>query len=474
MYNLKVTNQSGNKERTIGLEFENPVLRKNGEPVSYDEMQSLWQSFVKRNWKPKVDPVLGIIDGLSKDFNDVSASIISDAGAGNFELALSPQKNIAGAKEAYDLVMAEILPILEEHNIMLVGFGMQPGHIADMEDFRRKNSMYVAWTELGSSDKYANETSSAISAHQVGVGANVRELAEITNEIIKVTGLITALCGNSPIHNWEKLPYKEWRIICMSGLRMVSNYAEFIKVIGFPERPFNSLSDILRYYWDTPFMMLPLLRNDQWIIPDEKINFLSYFKKKEIMGHDTAGKSVQVIPEASDVNWASIQFWSHLKPHLTVDDSKITVKEFVEKLEADRLEEYLEDKLTNCYVECRVAGAAPVGEEMAIPSLMVGLVNNLEELKTITQRYTWNDWKELVYDAAVRGLDAEVAGDKILPVLKDFIEVAKNGLIARKFGEEKNLEPFYVRMETGKNPADLALEHFEKSKEDFINFIRYK
>lgn len=475
MKNLEVSNIENLGKRTVGLEFENPLLRSNGEPIDFEIIQKVWRSFVKEGWTPRFDPVLkNVIDGLTKNFKDASASIMSDSGAGNFELALTPQQNLHAAQKTYKLVFSEISSILKEHKLSLAGFAIQPGKIKNIENFRRKNAMYLAWSEMESSDFYANLTSSVISAHQVGIGVKLEELIEVTNELMKITGLITALTGNSPIQNWEILPFKEWRIICMSHLRFVGNTEGFDKLIGFPSRPFSSVADFFRYYWDSPCMALPLLRNGEWIIPEKNINFINFFKSKSNSGHNFQGTKIKIVPEKDDINWASVQMWPHVKPHINLDLSKTSLNDFIKNFNKDSLEAYLKDKLTNCYVECRAAGASPVGEELALPALMLGIVNNLRDLKEITKKYQWKDWQELVFRAAVSGMEAKIKNKNILPLLQELYLCALAGLRKRNLGEEKYLDKILERINAGKNPADIALEKFKISKKTFLRYITYQ
>jgi gamma-glutamylcysteine synthetase len=474
MKNLEISNIKNSGQRTIGLELENPLLRSNGEPIDFNVIQKVWKSFAKKGWTPRVDPFLkGVIDGLSKDFDGFIASITSDSGAGNFELAISPQGNLNEAKKIHKIIFSEVRSIIKKDKLVLAGFAIQPGHIENIDNFRRRNAMYSAWSSMISSDAYSNVVSSTISAQQVGIGIKLKEFIEVTNELLKITGLITALTGNSPVHNWKILPYKEWRIICMSHLRFSGNIKGFEKVIGFPERPFSSVADFFKYYWSIPCMMLPLLKNDEWVVPENKINFLQFFKKKSIIGRNLKKEKIKIVPDKSDIEWASVQMWPHAKPHISLNLEKITLEDFIKNLNDDNLENYLDGKLTNCYVECRAAGAPPVGEEFALPALMLGLVNNLCGLKKITKKFDWEEWRNLVFDAAVSGMDARIKNESIFPLLWELHNCALLGLKKRRLNEEKYLKNILKRIEARKNPADNALEKYKIGKKEFLRYISY-
>ncbi len=475
MQNLEIDKLLNFKERSVGLEFENPVIKKDGETILFPEIQEVWRTFERYDWEGRHDSVMKeVIDGIGKDFDGERANVISDSGAGNFELALSPQENVGEAEKMYRTVLKEILSVLKERGLTLAGFAVQPGIIKDIEAHRRKNAMYLALHELGASDVYCNQTTSAISAHQVGAGMKLEEFINFTNELIKITGLIVALCGNSPIQNWKILPWKEWRIHCVGYFRFVGNISGFERLSGFPTRPFNSIADFFRYYWSVPYMILPPQRDSFWVIPDQKMNFIRYFSQDEIPAHNFYKEKIILKPNAEDINLASISMWPHAKPHITVDPNKVNIRDFNESFKNNSLEEYLEGKLTNCYIECRAAAAAPVGEEMALPALMLGIVNNMAQLKELTKKYTWEEWARLVFDASVHGIKAKVRNEEILPLLSELHNISKEGLEKRKFGEEKYLDIIRRRIETQCNPADTAIKHFKESKSSFIDYISYR
>lgn len=477
MKNLEIDNSDKIGERTIGLEFENPVITVEGNAIDFPTIQKVWRTFEKYGWTPNYDPFLpNIIDKLSKQFsNTLQVSTISDSGAGNLELAFSPQPNLQTAEAAFKLVLMEVISILKENNLKLAGLALQPGQVPNFENFRRRNAMYAAWHEMDSSDIYISSTSAPISAHQVGVGTRPEELIEIINEFIKITGLITAIGGNSPIQNWKILPFKDWRILCMSSVRIAVNKPEFEKIMGFPKQPFTSLGHLLHYYLDTPSTMLPFIRHGEWIVPEENVNLLEYFKRKDgIQGHNLKGEKVKLIPEVEDFNWALVQLWPHTKPHLSLDPAKVNFDELMENFENDTLETYLKGRLTNCYVEFRSGSAAPVGEEMALPALFFGLMNNFAGLKDITKLHSWDEWKELVGFASVHGLGAKIENDEVADLLEKLVKIAEVGLKTRNLDEEVYLQPINGRLKSHQNPADRAIEAFKKGKTELLKFISYK
>lgn len=474
MKNLEIANVEIGA-RTIGLEFENPLIHFDGRAIDFPTIQKVWRHFIKEGgWTPKNDSLLpNIIDGVFKKFGEVSVSIIPDSGAGNFEVAFSPMQNLDEAKDAYKLVYDELITHLKKLKLTLIGYAVQPGELPPMDTFRRRNALYETWSKMESYDLAASLTSSPISAHQVGIGMSPTEFVERTNAMMAISGLIFSLCGNAPIQNWQILQMKDVRLICMHFLRFIVNAPGYDHLVGFPPKPFRSIADFYRYYWSGGGMILPLLRDGQWLIPDKKINFVDFLHSAGIDAHTVQNVSKKIVPAIEDVNWGSVQLWPYAKPHITLDETKASLSEFLQHFDNDSLETYFDGRLTNCYLECRAGSTAPQGEEMAIPALSLGLMNNFSKLKLFTEKFQWSEWEDLVVYGAICGFEAMIGGKNIMPLLQELYSIAEEGLEMRQLGEEVYLKPMQRRIELRKNPADLALESFRKSKEDFLSLIRY-
>jgi len=58
--------------------------------------------------------------------------------------------------------------------------------------------------------------------------------------------------------------------------------------------------------------------------------------------------------------------------------------------------------------------------------------------------------------------------------LQNLVATAEEGLKKRNFSEEKYLEPMMSRIQNRKNPADVNIELFRRSKKEFLDHITYK
>ena len=468
------TNLAVFKERLVGLEFENPILDANARPINEESIQRVWRTLVGKGWKASTDPELNVIRSVSRMFGTGEVNVNSDCAAGNLEMALPPMKTLSDAEVEYRTLLGEIVSTLAEHRMTLLALGIQPAPINDVREALHVNRLHHAFDAMGASTYSNNGMMLISSAHQTGVSVRLSELVATVNELTKVSGLVIALCANSPISDWGVLPWKEWRNVAWK-FRFLCNFPGFDRIAGFSERPFGSVADFLRFHWETPpWMILPPTRSGNLVIPDRKLNCADLLRCGEIRGTTLSGEAITTAVELEDINRALLLFWPFTKPHLALDTQKTTVEGFIEAYSKDDLESYLEGRLANCYVEYRVGSASPVSEEMALPALTMGLVNNLAELIDFTHGFEWREWQELADVASVVGMQAQMRGGAIFQMLTELLRIAERGLTERRFGEERYLSVFFERIRAETTPADQAVAVFRKGgKQGLLQLAAY-
>ncbi|MBI2474794.1 MAG: hypothetical protein HYV68_03760 [Candidatus Taylorbacteria bacterium] len=90
MKESKLSDLAEFSERRIGLEFENPILDQESEPIDFDELQKLWESFGTAGWMLDKDIIYGTWSGASKVYPQGTVNLSVDFGSSNFEMALPP------------------------------------------------------------------------------------------------------------------------------------------------------------------------------------------------------------------------------------------------------------------------------------------------------------------------------------------------------------------------------------------------
>jgi gamma-glutamylcysteine synthetase len=168
------------------------------------------------------------------------------------------------------------------------------------------------------------------------------------------------------------------------------------------------------------------------------INVLEYFSKESVMGE-------------------------------YLDKGQIKEIEFTPKLEDI---EYLRsfkflDLTYRGTIEYRSSCTQPIKDVMSVGAFQLGLKHNLDKLEKLLneddviyhQGYTATELRKLLIK---REIPSFIDEDKLYELLYEVLEISKEGLITRDYGEEKFLESLYQRVEQRSNPARKMLTLLEE------------
>lgn len=458
------------KERFVGLEFENPLVTQEGGYISQDQIKEFWEKFIKDGDEKDMDYFTGALVGAKKKLsNGEFENLNTDTSVSHLEMSLAPRENLNDAEMVFYEIRDQVLDVAKAMNLRFLGYGALPAKFeGNYFDFKTKKSLYPVISLR------RHNGVMTMMAHQVGVSLRPEEIVDATNAMQALAGAVTCLVANSPITDGKVTDWKETRLLNWR-LAETSAMSKEERTV-FPvmrDTPFTSLSDLFKYIWQGK-MVLPVMRDGQWVKLKKEVSFVEYLKGKEWQGEDLFGKSVTLTPSVGDINLAVICMWHDAKPHIVFSKEKTNVTDFVANLEKNNLEEYMDGKISNCYLEYRIGATAPVGEELALPTLTLGLINNLNETRKLVEKYTWRQWKELREICYVGAMDSLLDGQSVVPVLTEMVEIANAGLIKRGFGEEKYLEVLKKRIQEKKCPADNAIETFNKGgMKEFLDFASY-
>ncbi len=459
------------KERLVGLEFENPLLRADGTIINQEDIQKFWNAFIKEGDERDADYLTGVLVGAKKKLsNGKFESLNTDTGVTTLEMSLSPCKSLDEAKKNYDEVRTAVLGTAKKLGFRYLGYAIWPRTFVGKNpyDYKTKKSLYAAL------NLPRHNLQLPITAHQTGISLRADEVLSAINTLQALSGTITCLSANSPIFEDKIMPWKETRLVNWNLTSTSAHSQGEMDIFAqMPSRPFTSLADYFKYIWRTT-LVLPMLRNGQWVKPNQKLTPIEYLKGTKWPAKDLFGKDTELEPTLSDLNLLSICSWMDAKPHLVFKSSAVTLNEFLKNLEADTLDEYIKGRLVNCYMEYRIGGSSPAGEELALPALSLGLVNNLKRAEKLVAKYSWADWRKLRGNSYITGMGGKIGNDDIVPVLQELAEIAQEGLKMRSMGEEKYLEPVNTRIMEKKNPADKCIEVFkEKGMGGLLDYVTY-
>lgn len=139
-----------------------------------------------------------------------------------------------------------------------------------------------------------------------------------------------------------------------------------------------------------------------------------------------------------------------------------------------------EDHLTTLFPEVRikayleVRGADCCDRELncALPALWKGLLYHrpaAEAACELTAHWTPSEREQAIVAVARQGLEAEVAGQSILDLAHEMVDISRDGLIAQRalnavgHDETGYLDPVYEVIENGRSPGKVAAELWDGS-----------
>lgn len=458
--------------RRVGLELENLLLNPDAGLISKSVVQQFWQDFIALGWKEKRDSISGEILATQKEFDGQSVVASTDGSLSTFELALPPLYSIQEEENLLEHLHVEILPIFKKYNLRLLGIGLNPGHTSVGDEHLTGKSFYKTVKRFW----HLFNLGFGTAANQTNISVRIDEVIPSINALTAISGLMTALTSNSSIADWRILPWKEFRQPLFSKLFCVTDYPSFQTVVcNAPKNPFVSLSKYLLDFLDAePFMIITPMRDGQFVVLDKKVTWLEYLKGREWTGIDLAGNKKILKPDVSDINMAMNNQWYPTVLHMVCDENKTSVDDFVLALEQNNIEQYLDGKLNNLYIEYRIASAQLKGEEFNCPALIMGLAENLSELEKLVSRYDWSDWVSLSNSAAIIGMDAKIKDATSRELLSELIEIARHGLRQRNLGEETYLNLLEKRLTDNRAPSDDVNEFFNThGKEGLMDYLSY-
>ena len=136
-------------------------------------------------------------------------------------------------------------------------------------------------------------------------------------------------------------------------------------------------------------------------------------------------------------------------------------------------------------LEVRGADAVPSGLICALPALWKGLFYDPEALAAagaLTAGWSQEEREAAMDSVARRGLAAQIAGHPALPLARELVTIASEGL--RRIGAETGgpdergfLDPILAQLALGKSPGEILLERWEgewnRNVERLIDYARY-
>lgn len=451
------------KHRQVGIESENQFVHiKSGYNINKTDVKNIWKALVKTGrWEPTIDPYTKALIGVTQDRKEGAVVLNTDRGVCNIEIAMPPEEDLTKAYRKWKVVFTEILSISKPLGFSALGIGTLPRAIREKDTYSlvTEKCVYKFTDYLFKRQNLMLP----ISAGQINIDVAIKDLADTMNCLTQIGGFLIAVTANSPIEDDAIQKWKEIRMLHykFAFTNPVTHAFENIVAVT-PPKPHKDLASYLRYNWSA--FPLITIKDGKWArIKDLNVSGWQYLTSgKTYKGIDANDKPISLKADQYDLDLMVALGWPDVKPHLIFNHDRINLKDFTTSIRTNSLEEYLKDKIVASYIEVRTCATAPIGEEMALPSLVLGLVNNLSDLKKFCKKFSWKEGDTLRDQLAIHAMDYSFKGKPVSEYISELIRIAGIGLKKRGLNEEKYLAILKKRVKNKMSPADNLIKIFKQ------------
>lgn len=418
------------EQQRVGIEFERlPVSTKDFTMVDYAKENGIYdllRAFAKLdNWEYITDDYN--IVGLKKGEDRITL----EPGC-QFELSLTPEKNIGDLKNKIDNFNKKINPLLNKYDMNLLEYGVSPvSTYKNIKIIPKKRYHIMAnylWGIL--SDVMMRETAGIQACFDFSSEEDAIRKFRIANII---SPFMTAVFANSPIRGGVDTGYKTFR--GLSWLNTDSERCAFMSKKLFDNKSGYDFKDYVQEVMNTP--MIFINRNDKPVEILGKIDFEQFIK------HGYEGHAA------------------------TLEDFQLHANLYFPEV---RMREFIEIRNHDC---------ANHGMQYAVLAIYKGILYDkdaLNQAESLMSEFSYNSISELRYCVPKNALDAKIKKYKAKDIAIQLIEIAQKSLKKNNTNEEDFLEPILELVPYGLTPADLIIGNWNgpwnKDVSKLVNFLK--
>lgn len=433
LYQKYIVPTKKKKDNYVGIEIEMPIINLEKKAVDFSIVHKITDSFMEQfQFQVAGRDEEGNIYSIS---DNVHGDILSyDCSYNNLELSLGKEKELITIHHRFLSYYNFLQKEFTKHHYTLTGMGVNPYRIYN-HNVPIPNGRYrMLFHHLHSYKKYDlpmffhhyPEFGTFSSASQVQLDVNQEELLTTIHAFTMVEPIKAILFSNSVL-----LDEQEDLLCCRDMLWENSTQGINPHNIGMFDYTFESEEDLLSYIESTSIYCVE--RGDKYI-NFSPINIMEYFNCPYVEGEyyeDGVYKSIRINPQIDDLQYLR------------------TFK--------------FEDLTFRGTIEFRSVCCQPIKDCMTVAAFHLGLKNRLQELDELLkqdhviyhQGYTAGELRKMF----VRNeLPSFVDKEKLYELVRNILELAKEGLVSRGYGEEGMLKPLFERMENRTNPAKRMLD----------------
>lgn len=444
IYNRYIVPTKRKRTKLAGLEFELPIVNRKKEPVDFEVIHGITDDFIRQF---SFDKISRDDDGFIYSAVDEKTGdgLSFDCSYNTLEFSFGTEENLNILYQRFVRYYSYLQKRLGEYDHTLTGMGINP-HYAVNRNVPVVSERYcMLLHHLSSYENYGQEIlfhqypnfGLFSCASQIQMDVEEKDLAETLNTFTKLEPYKALIFANSP---WGE----ERDILCSrdhfwrNSLHGLNRHN--VDMYGLE---FETVDEILFYIRS---MSLYCVERDGKYMNFPPIPLTEYFSSESIEGEYFDGQQYR----------------------------KKTIHPVISDLQYLRSFKF-EDLTFRGTLEFRSVCEQPVREIMASGAFHAGLMENLHVLTEIV------DGDHVIYH---RGYNASelrrmfvkkelpdiFEWRKVSVLIIKILDVAKDGLLKRGFGEEVFLEPLYLRAEKLLSPAREMAEGIAEGRllDDYI------
>ena len=421
----------------IGVEIEMPVVNLLHRAVNFDIVHKLTELFLK-----EFDFIPMVIDEqghIYSSLNKVNGDVFSyDCSYNNMEFSFGKESELHTIHGRFRRYYDFVQDYFKGFNYTLTGMGINPNRMVN-NNVPIENGRYkMLFHHLSSFSKYAclpmffhryPQFGMFSSASQVQLDVTKEKVPQVINTFNQLEPIKALLFSNSVLlHENEDL------LCCRDMLWENSTHGINPHNVGMYDCEINTVDDLLNYISTTSIYCVE--RNGKYL-NFKPVNLLEYFNTETLTGEYLENGeicSMEFHPEPEDI--------IYLRTFKT------------------------EDLTFRGTVEFRSACCQPISDVMTVAAFHIGLLDKTDELMELIKndRSLYNNGYnavELRRRLVCRVKPAFIDIDGLYALAEQILDLCRQGLIERGYGEEIYLSPLYERVEKRTNPAQTMLTELE-------------
>ncbi len=446
LYHRYIEPTKKERKHYVGIEIEMPIINMDKEAVDFAVVHEITKKFQEHfQFREMGRDEEGNTYALTED---IHGDILSyDCSYNNLELSMGKEKELFAIQQRFFAYFQYLQKEFGHYRYMLTGMGVNPYRVYN-HNVPIPNGRYrMLFHHLKSYKQYDlpmyfheyPEYGTFSSASQVQLDVEYPDLITTIRAFSLLEPLKALLFSNSVLLNEH-----EELICCRDMFWENSTHGINPHNVGMFDYKIETEEELLSYIESTSIYCVE--RGDKYInFPP--INIMEYFEKSCVEGeyYDKGTyKKIKVVPQIEDIRYLR------------------TFK--------------FEDLTFRGTVEFRSVCCQPIGDCMCVSAFHLGLQNRLYQLDQLLQEdhviyhrgYSAGELRKLfVRDK----LPSFVDKDALYELAEKVVDLAREGLQERGYGEEKMLAPLYDRLNRRSNPATDML-NMRRAGVDMQDIIR--